>query len=156
MVGNTRDVIPILKMNTRFTIAIVLASVFPVLSHAETSVDREQVRLEMEREHLRVRAELDARLEAEVRTTAWADPLEAQITQRLLALDGLDSQSLRVICKSTFCRVEIDPYTDAQETQLAAAIWSVLEDLPEIKPTISRITMNVRYYLFHAARFERR
>ena len=149
-----------LKMNTSFSIAILLASAFPILARADEradeSVDRRLVELQMEREHVRVRAELDARLEAEVRAAEWADPLEAQITQRLLALDGLDSQSLSVTCKSTFCRVEIDPYTDSQETLLAAGIWEALEDLPEIRPTISRITMNVRYYLFHATRFERR
>jgi hypothetical protein len=143
-----------LKTNARFSIAIVLASVFPVLAHADRSTDREQVRLMIERAHLQVRAELDARLEAEARAPVWAARLERRITRRLLALDGFDSQSLSVTCKSTFCRVEVDPYTDAQEAQLAEGMWAVFEDLPDIKPTISRITMNVRYYLLHATKFE--
>ena len=142
------------KMNMRFSVALVLVSVIPIVAHAERSTDPEQVRLMMERAQLQVRAELDARLEAEARAPIWAARMERRISRRLLALEGFDSQSLSVTCKSTFCRVEIDPYTVAQEAQLATEMWEVLEDLPDINPKISRITMNVRFYLLHATKFE--
>ena len=133
-------------------ITIALISIFPVSLLADTDFDHEQRRLEIERAHLRVQAEMDSRLEAENRDHEWADSIEKSITAQLLVISGFDSEDLTVVCKTTLCRVEIKPFTEEQEAAFASEVWSVLESFPEIEPTISRTRMQVRYYLFRVKR----
>ena len=133
-------------------VTIGLISILPASLLADTYIDPEQARLEIERAHFRVQAEMDSRLEAEDRNHEWADSIEMSITEPLLAINGFDSEDLSVVCKTTLCRVEINPFTEEQEAAYASEIWTVLASLPEIKPTISRTRLQVRYYLFLRAK----